>query len=370
MDEIWYYALGNERKGPVAFSELVRLTSSGVITPNSLVWKKGMAEWVAAKAAPGLFDSPPTIPPAIPRPQDSTAIAPSPLLTVACLTGTLGGFCLSALAGKVISPKLFEIAAIPLGAAAIVTVVFGCIFVYKSWSCLPLDRRNTTPGKAVGFLFIPIFNLYWPFVAVYGLSKQTNQALRSKALKEFAPERLGLALSVVFVVSYASQLLLFTGFRGLMGVCFLVLMLMQPILPGLFGLWVHKQASATHELLGAIDPVKKRGPWVIGLVATSSVFAVLMIAITVGGLTNASDNGSYGDPRITDPELRRQSEENDRLSESLQNQSRAFSGQPIRWKGPPENSADAAFRARVESDAAANRRLRQDLNALNRSYDH
>ena len=31
-----------------------------------------------------------------------------------------------------------------------------------------------TPGKAVGFLFIPVFGLYWMFVSIWGLGKVFN----------------------------------------------------------------------------------------------------------------------------------------------------------------------------------------------------
>ncbi len=41
----WYYAINGERKGPVNQAEFERLVQSGVITPNSLVWRKPMADW-------------------------------------------------------------------------------------------------------------------------------------------------------------------------------------------------------------------------------------------------------------------------------------------------------------------------------------
>jgi len=41
----WYYALGNERQGPVDDAELDRLIASGTITNDTLVWRAGMADW-------------------------------------------------------------------------------------------------------------------------------------------------------------------------------------------------------------------------------------------------------------------------------------------------------------------------------------
>jgi hypothetical protein len=43
--------------------------------------------------------------------------------------------------------------------------------LYNFWTIIQDGFASTTPGKAVGFLFIPIFNLYWYFRAFYGLSK-------------------------------------------------------------------------------------------------------------------------------------------------------------------------------------------------------
>lgn len=51
------------------------------------------------------------------------------------------------------------------------------IWVYKFWSWIPPEQRYTSlwkkyisPGTAVGFLFIPYFNIYWMFVVYLGIS--------------------------------------------------------------------------------------------------------------------------------------------------------------------------------------------------------
>ncbi|MBI2435560.1 MAG: RDD family protein [Candidatus Hydrogenedentes bacterium] len=41
----WYYALGQEQTGPVSEGEFEGLVQSGVITPQTLVWHAGMADW-------------------------------------------------------------------------------------------------------------------------------------------------------------------------------------------------------------------------------------------------------------------------------------------------------------------------------------
>ena len=47
----WYYDQGGQRQGPVPESEIDRLLASGAITPNTLVWCEGMANWTPLKDA-------------------------------------------------------------------------------------------------------------------------------------------------------------------------------------------------------------------------------------------------------------------------------------------------------------------------------
>src|SRR5205085_12021153 len=47
----WYYAIGDQRHGPVIQSEFERLVSVGTIKPDTLVWRQGMAAWQPYAAA-------------------------------------------------------------------------------------------------------------------------------------------------------------------------------------------------------------------------------------------------------------------------------------------------------------------------------
>lgn len=66
---------------------------------------------------------------------------------------------------------------------AIPGIVFKYMFVYKAWVQIQDGRPRTTPGKAVGFCFIPFFNLYWFFVAFVGLTQDLNQYTRRRGIK-------------------------------------------------------------------------------------------------------------------------------------------------------------------------------------------
>lgn len=58
--------------------------------------------------------------------------------------------------------------------ALIAAYVLGFILLYKSWNQIQDGYQKTTPGKAVGFMFIPFFNIYWQFVCLLGLSQNLN----------------------------------------------------------------------------------------------------------------------------------------------------------------------------------------------------
>ena len=56
MSQEWYYSIDGDRQGPVEASELKKLAEAGTLKAADLVWKDGMADWVAAKSIKGLFN--------------------------------------------------------------------------------------------------------------------------------------------------------------------------------------------------------------------------------------------------------------------------------------------------------------------------
>lgn len=73
----WFYASGNEKKGPHSRDEMIALARSNMIAPETLVWTSGMADWkplaslplgaeISALLAPG---APPALPSSRARPE-------------------------------------------------------------------------------------------------------------------------------------------------------------------------------------------------------------------------------------------------------------------------------------------------------------
>ncbi len=102
---------------------------------------------------------------------------------------------------------------------AILGVVMLVILVYKLWAALPPQYARTTPGKAVGFLFIPFFNFYWVFQAYWGWACDHNRAADALGI---APRRASEGLAMTICVIAVASVLPFVGI--LLGLVNLVLM--------------------------------------------------------------------------------------------------------------------------------------------------
>jgi len=52
-------------------------------------------------------------------------------------------------------------------------------FLLRVWQEIPKEFARTTPGMAAGLALVPIFHLYWQFVAFLGLYQDMNKAMES-----------------------------------------------------------------------------------------------------------------------------------------------------------------------------------------------
>ena len=56
------------------------------------------------------------------------------------------------------------------------------LFIYRMWKSLQDSHVSLTPGKALGFLYIPVFNAYWQFKSLWGFSEDYNRLIVRHAL--------------------------------------------------------------------------------------------------------------------------------------------------------------------------------------------
>ncbi len=91
----WYYAVGDERVGPVSESDIRDLIEAGTISPDTLVWNSGLSDWTAVGeveifsivSAPAPVPAPASAPEAAPAPEPAVAepepaVEPTPEPTV------------------------------------------------------------------------------------------------------------------------------------------------------------------------------------------------------------------------------------------------------------------------------------------------
>jgi GYF domain 2/Domain of unknown function (DUF4328) len=249
MSDQWFVHSNGEQMGPYTGQQLVEYAQQGSITAETMVWAEGMAEWAPASQVPGLIPEaaapapapvaaavattstawkPPGSRVAAGGAKPATAVATSSYAAQAPVGGEypyfpvksasfglwLGSFAggigliiisiFMIVSGAVAGARADAQGADPTAGAGtagmggilylvgmvvmLVSMIFFCINLYRAWACLQPGGAQTTPGKAIGFMFIPFFNLYWVFVAINGLPKDWNRIVASYEDLKAAPK--------------------------------------------------------------------------------------------------------------------------------------------------------------------------------------
>ena len=109
------------------------------------------------------------------------------------------------------------IPAIPL--PLILAIIFMCVLIYKAWAAIQDGHARTTPGAAVGFMFIPLFNIYWMFIAIGSWGKSYNAFAERQGIHHRAPAGLFMVHCVCSLIPFVSAITLFTGIAILVQFC-------------------------------------------------------------------------------------------------------------------------------------------------------
>ncbi len=94
----------------------------------------------------------------------------------------------------------------------LVALVAAMVWLYKAWTSVPEQMRYTdagkwiTPGQAIGYNFIPFYNLYWMFISNLGLCEAINRTLVAQGKQPKAPKGLAIAACVSQLVPYCNLL--------------------------------------------------------------------------------------------------------------------------------------------------------------------
>ncbi len=221
----FFMVIDGQRRGPFALDEL----PEHGLEHDTLVWHTGMGEWLRADKVPALSEVLLTIPPPLPdmppsQPRRPPSAATPESFRTLCLWwlillgGAVGLPLLGGLSFAVAQTQYVRISGpgfaydeytsagwalmvlggvlVGLGSVSLIaSVVIFSVFLHKVWELVQDGRARTTPERAVGFLFIPFFNLYWVFVAIHGLALDLAGALRRQGRIDVPPPSAALALA-------------------------------------------------------------------------------------------------------------------------------------------------------------------------------
>lgn len=247
MSAQWYLSSEGQTLGPYTGEQLQQFAQEGRIIDSSLLWAEGMTEWLPASQIPGVLPqvaavaparagAPAWAPPGA-RVAGSAPLAASTSLRPGSMAGAaptdapyphisvksasfglwagsfVGGFVLfiiAIIATVSLAQQDPENAATAGGFGGILlllgfvsllaSTIFYHIIIYRAWLCLQAGAPRTTPGAAVGFLFVPFYNFYWMFVAIHGLPKDWNLIVSSYEDLHNAP-RLSETTFLLFCIS-------------------------------------------------------------------------------------------------------------------------------------------------------------------------
>lgn len=247
---MWYYESNHTPTGPVTDAEIRQLIGQGTILATTRVWEEGMDDWLPASstgfadafaaASPVAAVSPSVgtgspfaetpvssgysdSPFAPPQAYGSHGYAPTPTgeahELIAAIEKNYRNFIATLIATFLMIPVLIVavvvavisesppvfvfpvLAFLVMMGVSIASWVFQLIMVYKMWSLIPPEIARTTPGRAAGFMLIPLFNIYWVFVAFHGLAQDMNETLRYQGKRPSVNETMPLVYCISVVVS-------------------------------------------------------------------------------------------------------------------------------------------------------------------------
>lgn len=219
----YWYSRDREQRGPVNGAELKQLAQTGQLQPSDLYWCDGMTDWLPLSASGVLAGAgyPPVAPAMAPPPfasmtpsYASSSLPPASFPRAPLRSASFGlflGLAIGAFLVLIVGGVLLGIASsnnvepmqvigglvLAVGIGLIIgTVVIGAINLYRAWAAIQgLSGVSSTPGMAVGLMFVPFFNLYWGFIAFGKWAKDYNSFVRTHDLSAAPPASEGLFLT-------------------------------------------------------------------------------------------------------------------------------------------------------------------------------
>ncbi|HMC96511.1 MAG TPA: GYF domain-containing protein [Flavobacteriales bacterium] len=214
MERAYYLHDGKQQYGPYTLAELKANPPKGVRS----VWYEGLSDWTAlgnVEELKGVFDAPPAppaaspgvtpplaaagAPPSIPPPTSDLSFSRAEATQLAAeidnhysrmMSSFIPFICILVGGGLLVAMMVSAdseegaIGVAILGVIAallfmVLSIVHFCKLHYRNWEVAIRHTafRDHTPGEAVGYLFIPFFNLYWAFRSYQSLAQLLQQVM-------------------------------------------------------------------------------------------------------------------------------------------------------------------------------------------------
>jgi hypothetical protein len=264
---VWYYELSQKAFGPVSNESIIEELKAGRITRMTLVWRQGWPQWkcLGETELAANFHS-----------IKQNVMAPASVnshvnnlkknkVSATELSQTFWwwfGFNLFMLPLDLSLVLVFsdQITGgtwmIAMGVFSLIPLFAGGFLqfalIYRFWQVVQDGFTRISPGKAVGFMFIPYFNFYWILPLYHGLAKDLNSYIErhfnSSVRVHLRKAHPGLALS--FVISFWVLGLL----AGLFGVVYFLV---------IFPFFIHSESISKIFQTYLIPAIILNGFWFI-----------------------------------------------------------------------------------------------------------
>jgi predicted Zn finger-like uncharacterized protein len=119
-------------------------------------------------------------------------------MAVRIIAGVLGGLGLMlAIRKETHSTLIMAFAAADV--FLLCSVAIELALFYKMWAAIADNQASITPAKAVAFLFVPVFNIYWALCMLTGFAEDYNSFIHRRSIKT---KDLSFMLSLVYAFAF------------------------------------------------------------------------------------------------------------------------------------------------------------------------
>lgn len=189
----YYLTIKGKIEGPYTVDDIHDMINLGTVQADDLCWTSGMFDWRKISACmPGLNTAKP-----LTKILQSAQLFSEKEIRQHFVAFTIL-WCIS------YPLYIINLQCILINLLLICAFILALLLIYRHWILLQESYARITPEKAILFLFIPFFNLYWFFVAIVGLAEDSNLYMNEFLIKK---KRISHKLALAYYVAILMGLL-------------------------------------------------------------------------------------------------------------------------------------------------------------------